>query len=149
MATLARNKRARFDYDILETFEAGLVLTGQEVKSAKTGHAKLQGAFVTIRSGSAWLKNMFIAPYRHAAGLSDYDPYQNRRLLLHKRELARLRQKLEAAGLTVVPITLYDKAGRIKVELGLGRGKKQFEKRAAIKQRALDRETRTRQYHSS
>lgn len=146
MARLATNKRARYDYDILETFEAGLVLTGHEVKSAKTGHAKLQGAFVNIRNNEAWLKNAFIAPYTHASGLDTYDPYQNRKLLLHRRELKKLAQKKDAERLTIVPISLYTKAGKIKVELGLARGKKQYEKRAAIKARELDRESRTRQY---
>ncbi len=149
MPLLARNKRATFDFEILETFEAGLVLTGQEVKSAKTGHANLQGAFVHIREHEAWLKHAFIAPYTHAAANPEYDPSQNRKLLLHRNELKRLKQKLDAGGLTIVPLSLYTKAGNIKVELGLARGKKQFEKRAAIKNRELKRETRTRQYHSS
>ncbi len=149
MPSLARNKRARFDFDIKETLEAGLVLTGQEVKSIKTGHAKLLGAFVQIRKNEAWLKNMFVEPYTHAGDMSDYDPYQNRKLLLHKRELKKLKEKQDAQGLTIVPISLYTKAGNIKVEIGLGRGKKQFEKRASIKKRDLDRETRTRMYKSS
>ncbi len=149
MPTLARNKRAKFDFDIKETLEAGLVLTGQEVKAAKTGHAKLLGSFVQIRNNEAWLKNLFIAPYTHGGDLSDYDPYQNRKLLLHRREIKKLKAKQDAGGLTIVPISLYTKAGNIKVEIGLGRGKKQFEKRASIKKRDLDRETRTRMYKSS
>lgn len=145
MANLARNKRATFDYEILERFEAGIVLTGQEVKSAKTGHLKLQGAFVQIRGDEMWLKNAFIAPYTHAAPSADYDPSQNRKLLMHRREIKKLKQKQDAAGLTIVPISAYTKASTIKIELGLARGKKQFEKRAAIRDRDIDRDIRTRQ----
>lgn len=149
MATLASNKRARYDYQILETFEAGLVLTGQEVKSAKTGHAKLQGAFIQIRNNEAWLKNAFIAPYTHAGTLETYDPYQNRKLLMRRREIEKLQKKKDAERLTIVPISLYTKAGKIKVEIGLARGKREHEKRDAIKKRELDREVRTRQYRGA
>lgn len=146
MPKLATNKRARFDYEILDTLEAGIVLTGQEVKSAKTGHMKLQGAFVTVRNNQAWLKNAFIAPYRHAGALDTYEPTQNRKLLLHRREIKKLKAKVDAERLTIVPISAYTKAGQIKIELGLGRGKKQHEKRDTIKKRDLDREVRTRKY---
>lgn len=149
MPRLASNKRARFDYDILDVLEAGVVLTGQEVKSAKTGHAKLQGAFIQIRKGEAWLKNAFIAPYTHATVLETYDPYQNRKLLLRKREIEKLKKKMDVEHLTIVPISLYTKAGKIKLEIGLAKGKKQFEKRASIKKRELDRESRTRQYRGA
>ncbi len=142
MPVLARNKRATFDYEILERIEAGIVLTGQEVKSAKTGHAKLQGAFVNIRNGEAWIKNLFIAPYSHAGQLDHYEPSQNRRLLIHRREIVALEKKLDGERLTIVPISLYTKAGNIKVELGLARGKRQFEKRNAIRGRELDRDAR-------
>ena len=149
MANLARNKRATFDYEILERFEAGIVLSGQEVKSAKTGHIRLQGAFVQIRNDEMWLKNAFIAPYTHAAPSADYDPSQNRKLLMHRREIKKLKQKQDAGGLTIVPISAYTKAGSIKIELWLARGKKQFEKRAAIRDRDVSREIRTRQYRTS
>lgn len=146
MPALARNKRATYDYEILERIEAGIALTGQEVKSAKTGHAKLQGAFVNIRNGEAWIKNLFIAPYPHARPLENYEPSQNRRLLLHRREIVALEKKLDGERLTIVPISLYTKAGNVKVELGLARGKRTFEKKDAIQRRELDREIRTRQY---
>ncbi len=149
MPTLARNKRARFDYDILETFEAGLVLTGQEVKAAKTGHAKLQGSFIQIRKQEAWLKNAFIAPYRHAGVVENYDPSHDRKLLLHRREIKKLKSKTDTQHLTIVPISLYSKAGKIKLEIGLARGKKKYEKRDTIKKRDLDRESRTRMYTSN
>ena len=148
MPKLASNKRARYDYEILDTIEAGVVLTGQEVKSAKTGHAALKGAFVQIRHGEAWLKNAFIAPYTHAGNLETYDPYQNRKLLMRKKEIEKLKKKLDTEHLTIVPISLYTKAGKIKLEIGLGRGKKQRDKRAATKKRELDREARTRQYRA-
>jgi len=148
VANLARNKRARFDYEILETFEAGIVLSGQEVKSAKTGHTRLQGAFIQIRNGQAFLKNAFIAPYTHASVAEEYEPTQNRKLLLHKHQITQLKKKLDAGGLTIVPISLYTKAGKIKLEIGLGKGKREFEKRDTIKKREADREMRTRQYKS-
>ena len=122
------------------------MLTGQEVKAAKTGHAKLQGAFVQIRKDEAWVKNMFIAPYRHAGALENYDPTQNRKLLLKKQEIRKISKKMEGERLTIVPISLYTKAGKIKLEIGLGKGKREFEKRDAIKKRELDREARTRAY---
>ncbi len=146
MPTLTRNKRARFDYEILDTLEVGIALTGQEVKAAKTGHAKLQGAFVNIRENEAILKNAFIARYKHAGKDDNYDPTQNRKLLMHKREILKWKKKMDSERLTIVPISLYTKAGKIKLEIGLGRGKRQHEKRDAIKKRDLDRETRTRMY---
>jgi len=149
MPQLSSNKRARFDYEILDVLEVGIILTGQEVKSAKTGHAKLQGAFIHIRNNEVWLKNAFIAPYTHAGHIESYDPYQNRKLLVHKREIARLTKKMEVEHLTIVPISLYTKAGKIKLEIGLARGKKQYEKRAAVKKREVDREMRTRQYRGA
>ena len=142
MPVLARNKRATYDYEILERVEAGIALTGQEVKSAKTGHAKLQGSFVTIRNGQAWIKNLFIAPSSHAGSRENYEPAQNRRLLLHRRQIAALEKKLDGERLTIIPISLYTKAGNIKVELGLARGKRQFEKRDTIRHRELDRDAR-------
>ncbi len=148
MPKLATNKRARYDYQILETIEAGIVLTGQEVKSAKTGHATLKGAFVQIRKEEAWLKNAYIAPYTHAGVPETYDPYQNRKLLMRKKEIVKLKKKMDTEHLTIVPISLYTKAGKIKLEIGLAKGKKQHDKRAATKKRELDRETRTRQYRA-
>jgi SsrA-binding protein len=148
MPKLTTNKRAKYDYDILDTLEAGIVLSGQEVKAAKTGHAKLQGSFVLVRGNEAWLKNAFIARYKHAGPSDSYDPIQDRKLLLHKREIIKWRKKMDGERLTIVPISLYTKAGKIKIEIGLGRGKREFEKRDSIKKRELDREVRTRQYVS-
>lgn len=143
-AVIASNDRARYDYSILDTHEAGLVLSGQEVKSAKTGHMKLRGAHVAFHRGEAFLLGSHIAKYPKAGPLPEYDPERSRKLLLRKPELAKLRGKLEEDGLTIVPIRAYLKGGRIKIEIGVARGKKQFEKRESIKKRELDREIRNR-----
>lgn len=145
MATLviASNDRARYDYQILDTYEAGLVLTGQEAKSAKTGGMKLKGSHVVFHGKEAVLLNAHIAKYPKAGPLPEYVPDQTRKLLLRKPELARLKGKLEEKGLTIVPIRAYLKNGRVKIEIGIARGKKQFEKRDSIKKRELDRQTRT------
>ena len=140
---LATNDRARYDYELLDTLEAGLVLTGQETKSAKTGHMKLKGAHVAFTRGEAMLVGAHIARYPKAGPLPDYDPERSRKLLLHKRELDRLRGKREEQGLTVIPLRAYMKAGRIKIELAVARGKKQYEKRETIKKRDLDRQVRS------
>jgi len=140
---LATNDRARYDYELLDKLEAGLVLTGQETKSAKTGHLKLKGAHVAFTRGEAVLVGAHIARYPKAGPLPDYDPERSRKLLLHKRELERLRGKREELGLTIVPLRAYMKAGRIKIEIAIARGKKQFEKRETIKKRDIDRQVRS------
>ena len=144
MSVIASNDRARYDYAILDTHEAGLVLSGQEVKSAKTGHMKLRGAHVAFHRGEAFLLNSHIAKYPKAGPLPEYDPERSRKLLLRKPELAKLRGKLDEEGLTIVPIRAYLKKGRIKIEIAVARGKKQYEKRESIKKRELDREVRDR-----
>lgn len=141
---LATNDRARYDYELLERLEAGLALTGQEVKSAKTGHMKLKGAHVAFTRGEAMLVGAHIARYPKAGPLPDYDPERSRKLLLHRREIERLRGKREEDGLTIIPLRAYMKAGRIKIEVAVARGKKQYEKREAIKKRDIDREARSR-----
>jgi SsrA-binding protein len=140
MPRLAYNKRAKFDYEILETFEAGLVLSGQEVKSIRNNRMSLAGSFVHIKSGAAWLVNAHVPRYEKAGKLSDYDPDQTRKLLLHKRELNRLSGKFDQKGLTLVPISVYTKGPSIKLEFGLARGKKQHQKKEAIKKRDVDRD---------
>ena len=140
---LATNDRARYDFELLDKLEAGLVLTGQETKSAKTGHMKLKGAHVAFTRGEAVLLGAHIARYPKAGPLPDYDPERSRKLLLHKRELERLRGKREEDGLTIIPLRAYMKAGRIKIEIAIARGKKQFEKRESIKKRDLDRQVRS------
>lgn len=143
MDDLATNDRARYDYDILDKLEAGLVLTGQETKSAKTGHMKLKGSHVAFTRGEAMLIGVHIARYPKAGALPDYDPERSRKLLLHKRELDRLRGKREVTGLTIVPLRAYIKGGRVKIEIAVARGKKEFEKRETIKKRDLDRQVRS------
>ena len=140
--SLASHKRAHFDYDILEKFEGGLALTGAEVKSAKAGHAQLSAAFLYLRGGELWLKNAIISPYGPAGEKAVHDSARDRKVLLHRRELNRLGGKLQTAGLTIVPISLYLRRNLVKLEFGLARGKKEFEKRAAIKKREVSREIR-------
>ena len=141
MKTLATNKRARFDYEITETFEAGIKLTGAEVKSVKEGHLSLKGAHAAFTKAGPVLLNAYINPYKPAANAA-YDPERSRPLLLHKREISRLRGKVQEQGLTIVPIRVYTKRNLIKVELGLGKGKKKHDKRESIKKREQEREIR-------
>ncbi len=133
------NKNALFEYTILQRFEAGIKLIGAEVKSIKTGHVSLTGSFVRIISGEAYLVNANIPPYAFAR-IENYDPRRSRKLLLGKRELISLQGKIEGANLTLVPLSLYLKHGLIKIEVGLARGKKQYEKREVIKKRDERRE---------
>lgn len=140
MATYAENKKVRFDYEILETFEAGLRLSGQEVKSIRTQSVSLKGGFVTFHNNHAYLINVHIPPYKYAGPMPGYDPLQNRVLLLKKREFEYLKGKLQEKGLTIVPLSLYTKGHLIKLEIALVKGKKQYDKREVIKKRDLNRE---------
>lgn len=142
MSILARHPRALFDYDILEHIEAGIELSGAEVKAARAGHVSLKGAYAAIRGGQAYLLGAHISPYAPAGTRAGYDPTRTRTLLLKKSELRRLSGKIESGGLTLIPLSVYTKAGLIKVELGLARGKKKYEKRAAIRKRETERERR-------
>ncbi len=141
------NKKATFDYEILDRFEAGIVLSGQEVKSLRDGHAKLDGSFVKILGSEAYLINANIFPYTYARP-EKYDPKQTRKLLLHRRELISIKSRIEGANLTLIPISWYTKGPLIKLEVGLARGKKQFEKREKMRKeqqkRELEREFRGR-----
>lgn len=139
MATIANNKRASFDYEILDRFEAGLMLTGAEVKSIKTGHISLKGSFVTMHEGELYLTNANIPPYPFARGNSSYDPTRSRKLLVRKSEIKSLIGKLHAKGLTLVPIRVYTKKRLIKLEFALGRGKKAFDKRSDIAKKEAKR----------
>lgn len=139
MKALAKNKRAYFDYEIGEKIEAGVVLTGQEVKSAKTGHINLSGSYARAHDGRASLLNASIQAYEHAANLEGYDPTQSRKLLLHKSEIIKLQSRLQTKGLTLLPLEVYVKKGKVKILLGLGKSKKKFDKRDVIKKREADR----------
>jgi SsrA-binding protein len=139
--TIAVNRKARHDYFIDETFEAGLVLAGSEVKSLRDGHANLRDSFARFHGADLVLMNVHISPY-DPASRENHDPTRSRRLLLHRRELDRLMGKLREKGLTLVPLRLYfNERGRAKVELGLAHGKRQYDKRQAIKEREARRET--------
>lgn len=139
---LAINRQARFDYQILEKYEAGLALSGPEVKSVKGGQISLKGAYVTFHKGNAYLLNAHIAPYKQAGNSPNYDPTRSRQLLLHKKELRYLQGKLEEKGLTIVPLRVYTRGYLVKVEIALAKGKKQFDKRESIKKRDTEREMR-------
>ena len=141
MPTLAFNKRARYDYEILDEFEGGLLLTGGEVRSIRQGHAQMQGAFLYLRNGELWLKNMYVAAYAPAGPLAK-ESSRDRKVLLHKRELNRLFGKLNRDRLTLVPLSLYTRGTRIKIGFALAKGKQEFEKRETIKKRDIDRQLR-------
>jgi len=137
--SIARNKRARFDYEILDQWEAGLVLTGTEVKSLRARKASLSDAFGVVKDGELWLLNLHIAPYEQGNRFN-HDATRTRKLLLHGREIRRLIGAVERQGLTLVPLELYFRRGRAKVRLALARGKKLHDKRAALRERADQRD---------
>jgi len=136
---IATNRRARHEYEILETVEAGLVLRGTEVKSLRDGLVNFKDSYASVRNGEGWLLGCHINPYSHGTD-ANHDPERDRKLLLHKKEIARLSGKISERGLTLVPLRLYFKAGRAKVELGLARGRKLHDKRSALREREVRRE---------
>lgn len=140
MSTLAINKRATFDYEILDKFEAGLMLTGAEVKSVKNGHLSLKGSFVTIHENELFLTNAHVSPYPFANPKLAYDPTRSRKLLVRKAEIKSLIGKMHVKGLTLVPLRVYTKRRLIKLEFAVGRGKKAFDKRTDIAKRESKRE---------
>ncbi len=139
---VATNRRASFQYEILDRFEAGLVLTGPEVKSLRAGRANLGDAFASVHRGEAWLEKLHISPYEPATRANPSDPQRRRKLLLHRIEIDRLEGRVAEKGLTLVPLSLYFRRGRAKVELALARGKHQRDKRETIRRREQDREAR-------
>ena len=138
----AENKKTKFNYEILESFEAGIELIGIEVKSVRSGKASLDGAHVLVRGGEAFLVGATIAPYQPNNTPKDYSPMRNRRLLLTQKELSRLGGEEKTKGLTIVPLSIYNKGRKIKVAIAVVRGKKKFDKRESIKKRETDREIR-------
>lgn len=140
MSNFIQNRKARFNFEILETFEAGLVLEGHEVKSIRTGKGKLEGAYVIIRGGEAFLVGASITPFQMANTPKSYDNERARKLLLSKKQLALFEQQTEKARLTAVPLRLYSNGQKIKLEIALARGKKQQDKRESIKARDTKRE---------
>lgn len=140
MRLVAENRRARFDYAIEETIEAGLSLTGTEVKSLRQGHANLRDAHAFIRDGEIFLLNAHIAPYEHGNRMN-HEPTRSRKLLLHRREIDHLEGRVRQQGMTLVPLRIYfNERGRAKVEIGLGRGKKKYDKRQTIAERDAQRQ---------
>lgn len=133
------NRRARHDYQILDSFEAGLVLEGSEVKSLRDGKANLKDAYGLVREGELWLVGAYIAPYSFSR-LGGHEPERTRKLLMHRREIDRIAGKLAEQGLTLVPLRIYFRQGRAKVELGLARGRRNVDKRDAIREREQKRE---------
>ena len=138
MTTFAYNRKAGFDYEILETYEAGIILFGHEVKAIKTGHLSLAGAYVVIRGNEAFLINAHIPPYQPKNTPPDYDPNRSRKLLMHKSEIASLIGKTRQKGLTLAPLKVYTKRDKLTLEFALARGKKKFDKRTKI----IERETK-------
>jgi len=136
---LAENRRATYDYAIEEKLEAGVSLTGTEIKSLRAGHVNLRDGYVRIEDGEAWLRGVHISPWERA-GYVSHEPLRPRKLLLHRREIAFLGGGASQKGYTIVPLRMYTKHGRVKVELGLGRGKRRYEKRENIKEREAKRE---------
>src|SRR3989344_3457837 len=139
MSIYATNPKAHFDYQIIETFEAGLSLAGQEVKSIKNGKVSLKGAYVKIINGEAWLLGAIVSPYQANNAPADYDQQRNRKLLLKKSELAYLQTKTQEQGLALVPLKIYSKNNLVKLEIGLARGKKKYDKRETIMKREFER----------
>lgn len=137
---LAGNPKAHHDYFVLQKLEAGVVLMGTEVKSLRDGKANLKESYVMIKNGEAFLFNMHISPYSHG-NLENHDPLRTRKLLLHKREIEKLHAQIAEKGLSVVPLRLYLKEGRVKAEIAVVRGKKLYDKRETEKRREADRET--------
>lgn len=137
--SFSKNKKAFADFEILEKFEAGIVLTGSEVKSVKTGHAQLKGGFIDIKNNAAWLRNIHIARYKYDAN-SLFNPLRKRKLLLHKKQILTLDAALNTKGSTIIPLEFYEKNGLVKLSIGVCRGKKKYDRREELKKRAQDLE---------
>jgi SsrA-binding protein len=138
---IVKNRRALFDYAIEERFEAGMVLVGSEVKSMRAGKVDVVDSFVQVDRGEAWLKQLYVAPFEQAKAFP-HEPRRARKLLLNAREIAQIHDALARGGFSVVPMRLYFKGGRVKVELGVGKGKKHYDKRADIAKKDADRDAR-------
>ena len=137
--SIAKNREAFHDYHILETVEAGIALTGTEVKSLRNHHATLQGSFARLEKGEVFVYNLHIAPYEHGS-IFNPDPMRERKLLLHRAQIRDLAAKIRSKGLTLIPLSLYFKVGIVKIELGLAKGKRKYDKREALKKRDHTRE---------
>jgi SsrA-binding protein len=138
---IVKNRRATFDYEIDERYEAGISLVGSEVKSMRAGKVDVTDAYVAVERGTAWLKQLYIAPFDHSSAFP-HEVRRSRRLLMHAREIAAIDERLSREGATAVPMRLYFKKGRVKVEIGVGKGKKRYDKRHDIAKKDADREAR-------
>jgi len=138
---VAKNRKALFDYEVVDRIEAGLVLSGTEVKSLRDGAVQFRDGYARVHHGEVWLEHVHIAPYRHG-NVFNHEPDRSRKLLLHRHEVDRLKSRVEEKGFTLVPLSVYFKNGRAKLELGLCRGKAKQDKRAAIRERDLKRAAR-------
>lgn len=136
---LAQNRKARHDYEIIDTYEAGLVLTGTEIKSIRKGKMNLQDGYISIHNGEAWLKNAHVSPYDHG-NLFNHDPLRDRKLLLHRSEILKLAQEVKMSSMTIVPLKVYLVRGRAKLLIGLARGKNKYDKRHALKEKQTKRD---------
>ena len=139
-STLASNRKARHDFSILEVFEAGIVLSGSEVKSLRTGQVQLADSYARMHNGELWLEGVHVAPYQFAHGVGAHDPNRPRKLLLHAAQLQTLSERVARERLTIVPLSIYLKDGRVKVEIALARGKRREDKRQDIAKRDVQRE---------
>ena len=139
--SIAENRKAHHDFHLLETFEAGIVLLGTEVKAIREGRVNLRDSYARVEDGEVFLYNVNISPYSHR-GYADHEPLRRRKLLLHRDEIRKLIGKTVERGMTLVPVRLYFKDGRVKVAVSLAKGKKEYDKRETIKRREADRETR-------
>jgi SsrA-binding protein len=139
---IASNRRARHDYDILDTYEAGMVLAGSEVKSLREGKAQLRDSYARVQDGEIWLYGVHVPPYVYASGFGTVDPDRRRKLLLHRREIEELARRTQQEHLTIVPLSMYFKDGRAKVDLALAKGRRNYDKRHAIAARDADLEAR-------
>ena len=138
---ITTNKKAYHDYHIVERFEAGIELTGTEVKSLRARHAQLKDSYARIRNGEAYLLKSHISQYKYSSVYDNHDPERERRLLLHKKEIIRLKKSIDTKGVTLIPLQLYfNDHGRVKVEIGIAKGKRQYDKRAAIAEKDIKRE---------
>src|SRR3954468_2081608 len=138
---VAQNRKARHDFDILETYEAGIVLAGSEVKSLRDGKAQLRDSFARVQDGEVWMYGVHVSPYEFASGFGTVDPDRRRKLLMHRRQIDELKDRTTQDSLTLVPMAIYFQEGKAKVELALARGRKQYDKRHAIAERDAKRET--------
>ncbi len=144
--TVATNRKARHDYFIDDTYEAGVALTGTEIKSVRAGRVSLQDGYARPERGELWLMNVNIAPYNQG-GIDNHDPMRRRKLLLHRGEIAKLESEMQQKGMTIVPLRMYIKGNRAKIELGVARGKKMYDKRETIAQRDAERDMQRAMRH--